>query len=57
MYVRHDKAGDQTRRLTSNSESSRKDFPGGSMVKNPPSDAGDTGSIPDPGRSHMLQSN
>ena len=57
MYVRHDKAGDQTRRLTSNSESSRKDFPGGSMVKNPPFDAGDTGSIPDPGRSHMLQSN
>ena len=25
-------------------------------VKNPPADAGDTDSIPDPGRSHMLQS-
>ena len=32
-------------------------FPGGSMVKNPPAKAGDTGSIPGPGRSHMLQDN
>ena len=32
-------------------------FPGGSVVKNPPSNAGDTGSIPDLGRSHMLQNN
>ena len=32
-------------------------FPGGSAVKNPPANAGDTGSIPDPGRSHTLQSN
>ena len=31
-------------------------FPGGSVVKNPPANAGDTGSIPDLGRSHMLQS-
>ena len=30
------------------------DFPGGSVVKNPPADAGDTGSISGPGRSHML---
>ena len=29
------------------------DFPGGPVVKNPPADAGDTGSIADPGRSHM----
>ena len=27
-------------------------FPGGSVVKNLPATAGDTGSIPDPGRSH-----
>ena len=27
------------------------------MVKNPPVNAGDMGSIPDPGRSHMPQSN
>ena len=28
-------------------------FPGGSVVKNPPANVGDTGSIPDPGRSHI----
>ena len=33
------------------------DFPGGVVVKNPPANAGDTGSIPGPGRSHMLWSN
>ena len=32
-------------------------FPGGSGVKNPPASAGDTGLIPDPGRSHMPWSN
>ena len=31
--------------------------PGGSVVKNPPANAGDTGSIPGPRRSHMPQSN
>ena len=29
------------------------DFPGGAVVKNLPANAGDTGSIPGPGRSHM----
>ena len=33
------------------------DFPGGAAVKNPPASAGDMGSIPGPGRSHMPQSN
>ena len=33
------------------------DFPGGALVKNPPANAGDTGSSPGLGRSHMLQSN
>ena len=28
-------------------------FPGGSVVKNPPANAGGTGSIPGPGRSYM----
>ena len=28
-------------------------FPGGSVIKNPPADAGDTGLIPNLGRSHM----
>ena len=32
-------------------------FPGGAVVQNLPANAGDTGSIPGPGRSHMLQSN
>ena len=33
------------------------DFPGGAVVKNPPANAGDMGSSPGPGRSHMPQSN
>ena len=32
-------------------------FPGGSVVKNLPANAGDTALIPDPGRSHMPQIN
>ena len=32
-------------------------FPGGTVVENPPANAGDTGSSPGPRRSHMLQSN
>ena len=31
-------------------------FPGGAVVKNPPANAGDSGSSPGPGRSHMLWS-
>ena len=34
-----------------------RDFPVGAVVKNPPANAGDTGSIPGPGRSHMPCSN
>ena len=34
-----------------------RDFPGGAVVKNLPANAGDTGSSPGPGRSHMLRSN
>ena len=33
------------------------DFPGGAVVKNPPANAGDMGSSPGPGRSHMPLSN
>ena len=33
-----------------------RDFPGGTVVKNPPANAGDTGSIPGTGRSHMPRS-
>ena len=32
------------------------DFPGGAVVNNPPTKAGDMGSSPGPGSSHMLQS-
>ena len=32
-------------------------FPGGAVVKNPPANAGHTGSSPGPGRSHMPRSN
>ena len=34
-----------------------RDFPGGAVVKNPPANAGDTGSSPGMGGSHMLRSN
>ena len=33
------------------------DFSGSAVVKNPPANAEDTGSIPGPGRSHMPRSN
>ena len=39
------------------SEAWLRNFPGGSVVKNPPANAGDTDLIPGPGRSHMGQSN
>ena len=37
-------------------KSHKEGFPGGAVVGNPPASAGDTGSSPDPGRSHVLQS-
>ena len=39
------------------SKKQNRDFPGGAVVKNPPANAGDTGSNPGPRRSHMLRSN
>ena len=38
-------------------KSRRRGFPGGARVENLPANAGDTGSIPGRGRSHMPQSN
>ena len=35
----------------------KEDFPGGAVVENLPANAGDTGSSPGPGRSHMPRSN
>ena len=34
-----------------------RDFPGGTVVKDPPASAGDTRSSPGPGRPHMPRSN
>ena len=44
-------------RVETSKRNESKDFPGGAVVKNPPANAGDTGSSPGPGRSHMPQSN
>ena len=44
-------------KLVSNHILKLKGFLGGSVVKNSPANAGDTGLIPSPGRSHMLQGN
>ena len=45
------------RDLTSSFQYLSGGFPGGSVVKNPPANAGDTGPIPDLGRFHVAQSN
>ena len=39
------------------SKNGQKGFPGGSVVKNPPANAGDMGSIPGPGSSYIPRSN
>ena len=43
--------------LSINYKTGTRDFPGGAVVKNLPANAGDTGSGPGPGRSHMPWSN
>ena len=43
--------------LADSSKPYQRDFPGGAAVENLPANAGDTGSIPGLGRSHMLRSN
>ena len=48
-------AGRQNSDFTFKTET--RDFPGGAVVKNPPANAGDMGSSPGPGGSHMPQSN
>ena len=39
------------------SRKTERDFPGGAVVRDPPANAGDTGSSPGLGRSHMPRSN
>ena len=43
--------------MESDSNDLNRDFPGGTVVGNPPANAGDTGSIPGLGRSHMPRGN
>ena len=55
--MRENKQYMQARWLMNAKISQQRGFPGGAVVKNPPANAGDTGSSPGPGRSHMPQSN
>ena len=43
--------------ITGHSNCGAWDFPGSTVVKNPPANAGDTRLIPGPARSHMPRSN
>ena len=43
--------------IKGNTKKPNRDFPGGTVVKNPPANAGDMGSSPGLGRSHMLRGN
>ena len=43
--------------LVGEADDKKQGFLGDSVVENPPANAGDTGWIPHPGRSHMLRSN
>ena len=50
LYTNNEPSGKEIKK-------SFREFPGGPMVKNPPSTAGDSGSIPRERRSHVPQSN
>ena len=45
------------KRQNADKKKNSRDSPGGTVVENPPDNAGDTGSSPGPGRSHMPRSN
>ena len=53
-YIRYLKVNIETIKC---SKQYGRDFPGGAVAKNPSANAGDMGSIPGLGRSHMPQSN
>ena len=42
--------------ITTKLKKAKRDFPGGTVAENPPANAGDMGSSPGPGRSHMPRS-
>ena len=45
------------KKTTQSKNGQKRDLPGGAVVKDLPTNAGDTGSSPGPGRSHMPWSN
>ena len=47
----------QTAHTAQYQKQTNRGFPGGAVVENPPANAGDTGSSPGLGRSHMPRSN
>ena len=55
--IEHFKCGWSKLRRAVSVKYKMRNFPGGTVVKNLPTNAGDTGSTPGLGRSHMLQSN
>ena len=57
MPNKQKKKDSKTVKLESDQKSRFRDFPGVAVVKNSPTNAGDTGPSPGPGRSHMPQSN
>ena len=52
-----DERGNRKQMLWVQNENVFMDFPGGAVVKNPPANAGDTGSSPGTGRSHVPRNN
>ena len=57
ILYRHCSWGPKTITIITSKITDHRDFPGGAVVKDPPANAGDTGSSPSPGRSHMSWSN
>ena len=57
MYLYKGRKNNSKTKFVGNYKRVFRDFPGGVVDKNPPTNSGDMGSIPGPGRSHMLRSN
>ena len=53
----HSQNQTKTKQKTKNQKPNKQGFPGGAVVENLPANAGDTGSSPGLGRSHMPRSN
>ena len=57
MYIMAIPEGERKERKDQNIANNMQDFPGGTVNKNPPANAGDMGSVPGLGRFHTPQSN